>query len=362
MKKKKLVVVLTIIISVLLLLSSILSFLLYSILVWMTFALKVLMLICICYYTFSLIILLTLIILKYKNPLIKIMNFVIIIYLTLIAIMIMEIVVNKVNSNKYTDYYKNCPFNLGTFKLNKCENRRCLSIGNNDYICSYNASNGIYSFNYCTFSKFEPESGQRLDTTEVEKKIICEKATYKKDHINVDLFFSECNNNNYTDFYYCNRQDNFKSYSNIDKDICDANNICDEKHTPYVITEAVVIIACCLIILIFIVLIYKIHRMERKKESIDNNILIANINTISARRLNRRRNSRNNESNCSTEGNRNQEEIKDFKIENAENILVENKEVFVLTSNIKDIPSVEKKNANENGVNGDDKKNDNIDQ
>ena len=101
-----------------------------------------------------------------------------IIYLTIIAIMILEIIINVINSNKYTDYYKNCPFYFEFSELNKCKNRRCLSIENNNYICSYNASSGIYSFNYCLNSKYDVESSKRLDIIKIEENIICEKARF----------------------------------------------------------------------------------------------------------------------------------------------------------------------------------------
>ena len=345
MKKNKIIISLSTAISVFFFISSILSFLLLSILIWMTLALKILMLICICYYIFSIIILLILAITKYKNSSIKIFYYILIIFLTTFAIMILELSINIINSNKYTDYYQNCPFYYGLFELNKCQNRRCLSIENNNYICSYNASSGIYSFNYCLYLKTETESGQRADTTNIEDDIICDKAIYKKNHTKVDLFFSECNNTN-SDIYYCYRKDNFKIYSDIENDICDKKNICDEKQNILGVLKGGIIIDCCLILLTFIIFLCKIYRTEHRKKPIENNILVDNLNT--ARGLNTRRNiNKQNESNCSTEGNKNQEEIKDFKIENAKNILVENKEVFVLTTNIMTIPSKGMKNRKE---------------
>ena len=361
MKKNKIIISLSTAISVFFFISSILSFLLLSILIWMTLALKILMLICICYYIFSIIILLILAITKYKNSSIKIFYYILIIFLTTFAIMILELSINIINSNKYTDYYQNCPFYYGLFELNKCQNRRCLSIENNNYICSYNASSGIYSFNYCLHLKTETESGQRADTTNIEDDIICDKAIYKKNHTKVDLFFSECNNTN-SDIYYCYRKDSFKTYLSISNDICDSKNICDEKHSILGTIKAGIIISCCLNFILFIILLCKIYQKENRKGSAENHVLIGNVNTVS-RNLNSRRNrNRQNESNCSTEGNKNQEDIKDFKIENAKNILVENKEVFVLTSNIMTVSSAgiqNRKGSEEININKIDNENNN---
>ena len=275
--------------------------------------------------------------------------------------MIIELVTVIINSNRYTDYYKNCPFNLGMFEINKCGNRRCLSIGNNDYICSYNASSGIYSFNYCSLSKYETETGERLDTAESDKDITCNKSDSKIiNHANVDLFFSECeNNNNFTDYYYCNRKDNFKNYSYIHNRFCDSSNICDKKFNSLIVFEGGIIICCGLNLIVFSIFLCKLNRVEHKEDLVRNsrnNILIRNVNTITERNLNRRSSNRQNESNCSTEGNKNQQEIKDFKIENVENILVENKEVFVLNSNIMTLSSIEtKKNNKIEDIENDDK-------
>ena len=339
MKKNNPIVILSILASIFLFISAILSIVLFFILIWMTLALKILIITCICCYIFSIVAIFILIILKCKNSQTKIFCFSLIIYLIVTSIMILELVIGIVNSNKYTDYYKNCPFYFGLFELNKCKNRRCLPIESNYYICSYDASNKIYSSNYCLYSKYDIESNQQLDAVKIGVNIICEKATYKYDHINVDLFFSECDNN--TDIYYCYRKDNFKIYSNIGNHNCDNENVCDKNHKILGISEIVLIIICCLIQFIFVIFLCKIFRMEHRKKPAQNIVNVGTLNTTSARNLNRRRSrsrnrsrSRKNESNASTEGNKNQEDIKDFKIEKAKNILVENKEVFVLKSSI----------------------------
>ena len=124
--------------------------------------------------------------------------------------MILELIVGIINSNKYTDYYKNCPFYFESSELNKCKNRRCLFIENNNYICSYDASNKIYSYNYCLYSRSDIESNEQKETNKNKENIECSKVIDKKEgNVNVDIFFSECKN--YTDIYYCYRKDNVKN-------------------------------------------------------------------------------------------------------------------------------------------------------
>ena len=287
-----------------------------------------------------------LIIIKYKKSEQKIFYFVLIIFISVLIIMILELVICIINFNKYTDYYKNCPFYFESSELNelnKSKNRRCLNIENNNYICSYNASSGIYSFNYCLYSKYDVESNQRLDINKVVEDIVCDKFDYNTNNINLNKFISN------KDFYYCNRKTNFKKYSNIDNKICNEENVCDEKSSILGIIKVGIIIDCFLFLLIFIIFLCKIYRKEYRGKKSENNIVNRNINTTS--NLNTRRNrKKENESNCSTEGNKNQEEIKDFKIENAENILVENKNVYMLTSNIMTISTTRREKRAESEV------------
>jgi len=234
----------------------------------------------------------------------------------------------ETNDEKYRKYLKNCPYTISDLELNLHLERRCdlYNINSNSrysyqYICSYNSAK--------EFKYKENQIDNRKVLKKLEKRIssdyvICLKAeSLIKNNSIVNLFSKEYVN---SDKYYCSRTNKPNDFIYIDHKDCN-NKI---KKTYIYIFNFIYFLQ------VFYIQIYMKY-ISVRRNSLYN---FGNRNMPNFHQFN--------DANDETKASENSIEINNFRKENTINIIIENKEIFTIKSDIKKCITVNKSNIKNN--------------
>ena len=224
---------------------------------------------------------------------------------------ILEIVLILVNSNRYLEYRRDCPYLLRDVNYNIHYKRRCelYSINLNSrytyqYICSYDSSK---DFN------------NKLKSKEIQpNKVICVKMQNVINNNYYIHFF--VNEYKYETKYYCSRTNLPKKYSFA------THKDCENKKYIYIIISY---------FLIYLKIVYfcQVPSIIKKLIVNDYNINVRNFNRFFAVIRNHMNNTINStKASEKSNQNRNEEYVK----QNTKNIVIENKKEIPINENIKD--------------------------
>lgn len=291
--------------------------------IWTTKAIKILFYI---FYSFScirLINMLTIIIMHKFEKFQKFVDIMIVIFVILFFVFvlfwILELVIISINFKKYKEYWKNCPFVISDLEYKKHIRRRCelYNINSNNrysyqYICSYDSSKD--------FKKFFLEQNNKYN------KIICIPLnTNIKNNMIVNEFYKEYKSEKK---YYCSRTNKPQNYSYA------KSNDCNDTKYRYMLLFVILPFLRILFLFwpYFTVLLLPEDRIRRNRNFYFDNLDISrkstNISEISR-------------------------EIVNFEKEKTKNIIILNKEEFIINKNIKNLETKDQNDKNHNNINND---------
>ena len=232
------------------------------------------------------------------------------------------------NDDIYRKYLKNCPYTISDLDLNLHLERRCdlyniynYSRYSYQYICSYNSAK--------EFKYKENQIDDRKVSKKLEKKInpdyvICLKVeSLIKNNSIVNLFSKEYAN---SDKYYCSRTNKPNDFINIEHKDC--NNKVKKKY--------IYIFNLIYFLQVFYIQIYMKY-ISLRRYSLYN---FGNRNMPHFHQFNN--------PNDETKESENSIGINNFRKENTINIIIENKEIFPIKSDIKKCITVNKSNIKNN--------------
>ena len=298
--------------------------------IWTTKTIKILYNICFCFLflCYIYILFLELIFNKFCFRKIRRMmykeNNIIIFLLIFFVLSLCESFVLETNDEKYRKYLKNCPYIINDLDLNLHLERRCdlYNINNNSrysyqYICSFNSAK--------EFKYKENQIDNKKVPKKLEKKIksdyvICLKVkSLIKNNSIVNLFSQEYAN---SDKYYCSRTN--KPNDSIYIEHKDCNNKVKNNY--------IYIFNLIYFLQIFYIQLYMKY-ISAKRDSLYRNIL--HFHQF-------------NNPNDETKESENSIGINNFRKENTINIIIENKEIFPIKSDVKKCFTVNKSNIKNN--------------
>ena len=302
--------------------------------IWTTKTIKLLYNICFCFLFLCYIyILLSEIILNYfcfrkiRRIMFKKTN-IIIFLLIYFVLIVCENFVLDINDEKYRKYLKICPYTISDLDLNLHLGRRCdlYNINENSrysyqYICSYNSGK--------EFKYKENQIDYKKEIKKLEKEInsdyvICLKVeTLIKNNSIVDLFSKEYAN---SDKYYCSRTNKPNDFTYAEHKDCN-NKI---KKTFIFIFN----------LFCFLQIFYFQIYMKYISVRAGNLYYLENRNIPHFHQFNN--------PNDETKDSENSIEINSYRKEKTINIIIENKEIFPIKSDIKKCISLKKSNTNDN--------------